>query len=287
MSDTDTSDAGSFASAVEDMDSERALDSAQESDSADGETERVDIVARLPPEMALRILGELPVEDVVRCLEVSRTWNKLARDGSIWRELCRKRWADKFNHPHELHVRVDYTNLARDLSVREIKRLLARRGITSAAKCIEKSELVELLKRTTPAESPSVRLAPKWLAAYAVAELDSKRNRITKDELCGIKWQFRFINGWPRSMSSTASFLRDNTYESPLFERALHWRFYGDHVQVEQYPPLRCIRTEEWGWILTNSYVVYYLPDSALPNPKARTDMKIPVVSEAFDADSP
>ncbi|KAL2913710.1 hypothetical protein HK105_206726 [Polyrhizophydium stewartii] len=244
-----------------------------------GTPERVDIVARLPPEMALRILGELPVEDVVRCLGVSRTWNKLARDDSIWRELCRKRWADKFNHPHELHVRVDYTNLARDLSVREIKRILARRGITSAAKCVEKGELVELLKHTTPYGSPKVRLSPKWLASYAVAELDSKRTEISVEELTSVEWRMRLAQGWPSHMSTSARFYSDGTYDAAIFDRPMRWKFNNGRPQVAEYPPHHCTRTAEWGWILRNGYAMYTLPDSELPNPATRSDRNASVLS--------
>lgn len=54
-----------------------------------------------------------------------------------------------------------------------------------------------------------------------------------------------------------SAFNTDYTYESNMFEKPLHWRFYGDTVQVDQYPPMRGLRTDSWGWVLANAHAAF------------------------------
>ncbi|KII91739.1 hypothetical protein PLICRDRAFT_51871 [Plicaturopsis crispa FD-325 SS-3] len=51
----------------------------------------MDIVAQLPPEVALHLLLFLDLPSIIACLSVSRTWRELAGDNAIWRELFRRR----------------------------------------------------------------------------------------------------------------------------------------------------------------------------------------------------
>ncbi|KAI0943609.1 hypothetical protein AcW1_002733 [Taiwanofungus camphoratus] len=53
-----------------------------------------DIVAQLPPELALHLLSFLDLAAVLACLRVSRSWHRLAQDNSIWRALFARRHAD-------------------------------------------------------------------------------------------------------------------------------------------------------------------------------------------------
>ncbi|RPD61671.1 WD40 repeat-like protein [Lentinus tigrinus ALCF2SS1-7] len=47
----------------------------------------IDIVSHLPLELALYLLSFLDLPSILACLRVSRNWNHLARDNSIWRTL--------------------------------------------------------------------------------------------------------------------------------------------------------------------------------------------------------
>ncbi|KAH9912585.1 WD40-repeat-containing domain protein [Fomitopsis serialis] len=53
-----------------------------------------DIVGLLPPEIALHLLSFLDLQAVLACLRVSRTWNRLCRDNSIWRSQFVRRQPD-------------------------------------------------------------------------------------------------------------------------------------------------------------------------------------------------
>jgi len=37
----------------------------------------------------------------------------------------------------------------------------------------------------------------------------------------------------------------------------MQWKFVGNGmIQVEEYPVLRCTRTPQWGWRLSNNYAI-------------------------------
>ncbi len=166
----------------------------------------------------------------------------------------------------ELFHRTDFSDITDQLSMKEIRRILQlRKAYTKDL--IEKSEFIQLLKKTTP--SPSLgKWSPKWKAVYISAELDSKRTLITKDELCNITWNFRFKQWPPEASSMMARFLPDYSYISDLINGQMRWRFYAGQIQVEQYPPTSskswqmftlsiASRTENWGWIIQNEHVIY------------------------------
>ncbi|CAE6377813.1 unnamed protein product [Rhizoctonia solani] len=47
----------------------------------------IDLLAMLPPELALYILSQLDMDSVVACLAVSHAWRRLASDDTVWRTL--------------------------------------------------------------------------------------------------------------------------------------------------------------------------------------------------------
>ncbi|KAH9974236.1 WD40-repeat-containing domain protein [Lactifluus volemus] len=50
-----------------------------------------DFLSRLPPEIAIYLLCFLDLSSIVACQSVSRTWNMLANDCAVWRELFYRR----------------------------------------------------------------------------------------------------------------------------------------------------------------------------------------------------
>ncbi|CCM04480.1 uncharacterized protein FIBRA_06660 [Fibroporia radiculosa] len=53
-----------------------------------------DIISHLPTEIALYVLSFLDLPAVLSCLRVSRTWNCLSQDNSVWRSLFEQRRVD-------------------------------------------------------------------------------------------------------------------------------------------------------------------------------------------------
>ncbi|KAI8899564.1 hypothetical protein BC833DRAFT_585070 [Globomyces pollinis-pini] len=186
--------------------------------------------------------------------EVCRQWNEVSNFNNLWINLCALEWKNKKFITLDLHPRVDYTDLTTTLTVKEMKKILDKRLISYKG-LLEKSEFIDLICKSTPAKIG--RWSPKWKASYIVAQIDSNRRLITKEELCGIEWNFRFKQ-WPVGQFCKARFKSDYTYVSDLFDRELHWRFYAGEIQVEQYPTTRTYRTDDWSWVIENEMVIYY-----------------------------
>jgi len=124
-----------------------------------------------------------------------------------------------------------------------------------------------------------------WKQLYHEARQDCKRTRITLEELCSIKWKFKFLDLSGYHYHQDPVFYEDHTIT--MGSRTMKWRFvertWDDMeddceddcepkkvsptqlcVQVEQYPLLTVVRTEDWGWQMTNSYVQFTSSASTL-----------------------
>ncbi|KAJ3098231.1 hypothetical protein HDU97_004183 [Phlyctochytrium planicorne] len=230
----------------------------------EGKEVRMDLISQLPDELSIKCLSfGLGPKALSRCSKVSRRWHLLATDDSLWKVQCRKRWAGKKHCPYRLHPSVDYTTLLDLLSVREMKEILTSRKVDLKG-VTEKSEIKDLVRTTTPKKAPvqtNILWPSKWKASFIVAELDSKRIELTKEELCSLNWTFKMLySDWPEDHVVKAKFNRDYSYESDMLfgDRKMSWRFYLKDVQVEQYPPLKVYRTNDWGYILTNNYAIFH-----------------------------
>jgi hypothetical protein len=156
----------------------------------------------------------------------------------------------------ELFHNGNYISNLSALSIKEIKGILVRRE-AYFKHLIERKEFVELLQKTNINGSmPPIR--GKWKCSYISAEIDSKRTLITKSELCGRKWIFRFKQWDSTHPGVMASFGDDYKYRSEIFEIEMNWRFYAGAIQVEQYPPITTFRTKNWGWGIENDFVIYH-----------------------------
>ncbi|KAJ3029358.1 UNVERIFIED_CONTAM: hypothetical protein HDU68_012424 [Siphonaria sp. JEL0065] len=225
--------------------------------------ERKDIIALLPRELSLKIVGYLRgPKTLCRCTAVSRTWNSLANDEIVWRDLCFLRWSRQKHITNQLHPRVDYSSLIATLTVKEIKAILTSRKVDFTG-LFDKSELVAKLTSSLPKNSPNqegIQWKSKWKASFIIGELDSKRTILTKDELCGFDWNFR-MKHWPEDVENiTSKFNHDYSYESDMFsgEHTMKWRFYANDVQVESYPELKISRNKDWSFTMQNTHAIFY-----------------------------
>ncbi|KAI8930157.1 hypothetical protein BC831DRAFT_110111 [Entophlyctis helioformis] len=119
-------------------------------------------------------------------------------------------------------------------------------------------QVVRLSRSQLILRALSLLLRSHWSASQPASE-----SHLCLDRQSTIDRDFRFIQGW-QDPSVSVEFRSDYSYHSPLFAKPLHWRFYGDHIQVEQYPPSRCVRTKDWGWVLTSQYSVYTMPGASI-----------------------
>ena len=116
-----------------------------------------------------------------------------------------------------------------------------------------------------PRATQLIHSGKRWKQYYAEAEADSRRLSLTMEELCGFHWAFCFqthlferlqdelpVYDYPR-------FHLDHTYTSMLFPRVMHWQFSigRNAIQIEQFPTHVISRTANWGWRMTNRYVIF------------------------------
>ncbi|TPX37597.1 hypothetical protein SmJEL517_g00654 [Synchytrium microbalum] len=207
----------------------------------------------LPWELALRVLSFIDSpRKLSQLYGVSRRWQSLCSDDILWMKLVERRWKNKLYHHLDLHIRVDYTNLMESLSVKEMKSLLKRRQV-SVAGLVEKSELADAVVKSLPQFSPTVpskNNSGKWRTSYIVAELDSKRTRITKSEVTGIEWKFRFRH-WQEGLFVKATFDdKFNLVIPDIFDNVMRYRFFDNNssIRVEQYPELHDAGENIVGW---------------------------------------
>lgn len=205
------------------------------------------MVGMLPSEMALHIFRFLhhPRELATVAL-VSKGWHSYAYQGTLWKQLCITRWADK----QYMHIE--------DIIRRERENALQRHDDASSSSSQEKRSENVLTK------SGSTWI--DWREKFRAAEVDSKREVITKEELCGVKWSFRFQHDmWTGENGHEffPQFYLDGTYvhEGMQLHQTMSWRFIdlprhssdsdpsvptknveGEEiirmVQVQQFPPL-------------------------------------------------
>ncbi|KAJ3344936.1 hypothetical protein HDU83_004589 [Entophlyctis luteolus] len=197
-----------------------------------------------------------------RCAAVSRAWNIIANDELIWKDLCLRHWTTKKNVSFQLHPLVDFSKgLLRSLSVMEIKNILAVRKMNVTG-IFDKSDLLAALVTSLPNYSPAQNLKwrSKWKASFIVAELDSKRTRLTVDEISNSDWIFRY-DVWPQDRYVSVKFNRDGTFGSTemMGSDVMNWRLCDDEgdVQIEDFPQLRVIRRPDWGYVLRNYRAVF------------------------------
>lgn len=95
----------------------------------------------------------------------------------------------------------------------------------------------------------------EWKATYYYTIRYFKRQAISKTELCGIPWVFRFKTQ-PTHHLFNCRFLADNTVVSDVHDGRLDYREVSPGVfQVEQFPYLRSSRSEDGSWRLEDPYV--------------------------------
>jgi len=230
---------------------------------------RRDFVGELPFELSLQILQYLTPAECCQYSQVSRTWQRALEDDSLWRRLCSQVWKGKLIFPSPflggddrqaavlLSPKGDYSHCAKSFTIKDIKSVLERRGVSITA-FVEKGEFVAALVSSTPPTSPRLGIAAKWKAAFAAEIIDSRRLSVTWEELVRLEWQVVFLNHrfyYGQTPRIAGTFGKDYTWTSELGTHP--WCFFSDNaVQIGEFPPLYAKRTKNtWSWHLTNDHV--------------------------------
>ena len=219
-------------------------------------------VLDLPVELLQHVFAYLDALALCRAARTCRYFRDNADAEHLWRALCARRWAGKLLVTHEVSPKANLSHpaAAAALTVGELKSILRARRVQVAGVLLEKSDLVQAVRKNYPEVVFRTPLPSKWKASYAAQELDATRRELTMDELTSFPWRMHFKHS--PTMQMVSRFTKGFRYYS--MDHNFDWRFYGqDSVQISQYPPLRMSRTpNNWGWQLENHYVILTLaPD--------------------------
>ncbi|CAE7343861.1 unnamed protein product [Symbiodinium natans] len=200
----------------------------------------------------LKVLSFFSAVDLCRVGEAHAKLKSLASDEDTWKSLCQHRWHGKqWMKPGELFRNGDYSGLR--LSVAECKSLLQRRGF-QIPHVTEKSDLLCALHETNPhvpgARRGMAMIPSKWKRCYVYAEVDSRRQHITEEEVAHFRWQLVY-HGRPSSMG-LRHFQKNGVFVSPHFGET-RWSLLhgGTWFMMQGIDPLKVSRNlDNWGWVI-------------------------------------
>ncbi|KAM0915811.1 hypothetical protein ACQ4PT_010570 [Festuca glaucescens] len=183
------------------------------------------------------VMELLDARSVARCTAVSRAWYGVAADNRLWAPKCAELMAGKAHIP-----------------------------------------------RLT-----MIRTASK-LSTYSMAIMDGKRNRITKEDLCDHAWEYCFTIAAPEywrnldpSWKHTGPPMRRYFHQDGYHSAEPHDAVWGGHeceytimtsfvgdgkirdhyVRINQWPPMKVSRKDDWSWELSNHLYRYNsIPDA-------------------------
>lgn len=160
-----------------------------------------DLFDELPLDNFENILAFFNGRDLGRLCTVSKRWNSVINQESVWRLPCKFTWQDKVYLPLKFRAMAEFgnsrearTDLKR-LGVKQLKRAIQELSVKVAPGCLEKSELFNFLR-----EQESLSLLPNEpmsKRALRLSLIDSRRVEITEDELIDQQWSFRIRGDGP------------------------------------------------------------------------------------------
>jgi len=257
------------------------------------------------------ILSYNSVVDVLGACNVNRRWNQAARTDGIWKAACNLLWKDKVGCPVLRRGKtlalfwrtMLLPHMVDRLSVKEIRDFFlemptGRSDIhEKLSNFLEKGEMRKAVNEIMPqrlgggdCDGGNEKILTQgfgdiWFGSFASSIIDSRRSKITIDELCsrqGFDMHFKvafedhnFIHtprtsdvraGMKLNFHSTCYF--DENYEfqiktvreSEIEQPGLcwKWKLEGRTVQVGSYQPLVVSRLGNWSFKLENHQIVLY-----------------------------
>ena len=194
-------------------------------------------------ELWIRSFSYLSEKDLFALGQVSRDFLIISSTDELWKPICDRRWKKKQN----------------------VKRFMRKEGeegindgrVTYCTDLMKQYDHYEaFLRNLGPSKYAhlpalnmgSVRHIPKsWKESYIMAEMDSKRPYLSKEELVYFKWKLIY-DGRP-SQNGLRQFNADGTYHSP-YMGVCNWQlerewfsFAGTSLLVER-------DANTWGWII-------------------------------------
>lgn len=208
----------------------------------------------LPSEVWIKSLSYLDTNELLHSAAlVNVSFLLWSSDDSIWYEICRRRWdgklnVDRFFVKHDLSeeraqpLNINSTN-TREESVAGISSLR-----TEMTYCFQLIQQFGSAGAVPPINMGSLMHQPSsWKESYFMAEMDSRRETISREELVLFRFQLLY-NGTPSKMG-LRQFNRDGYYDSPYMGRS-EWILHGQHLLFAGMSLLVERDEKNWGWVI-------------------------------------
>ena len=216
-----------------------------------------------------RVLPFVGPRSLLKLGLISHRWQEICDDDHLWEPLCVLLWRSK--HPLFVggsHKRFLPHNLIKltasgweSLRIKELK-WIAAKNKTNIHGLFEKASIIARLQAASQSGTlQSIRFHHKWKASFYSSLRDSKRCKISKEELCKYDWDMTFQRGG-HSVPIVCTFSEDHVFSSSSFPDNV-WRWTDPHpsgasyVQVGGYPPLLFARDKDWNWVASNIHVLF------------------------------
>jgi len=170
----------------------------------------------LQNELWIRSFSYLTESDLFSLGQVSRKFLSISSADELWKPICLRRWKKKQNVKRFMKKGPSFETDGR-------QEYIAR--IVSLTKRVRRDQLLEELPalnmRLDEYSYMAWRKNDTWKESYIMAELDSRRKTISREEILHFQWK-EIHNGRPGQM---VRFLEDETYSSPVHGE-WQWQFY-------------------------------------------------------------
>jgi hypothetical protein len=209
----------------------------------------------IPNEIWIKSFAYLGCNDLTHSVAlVNRRFLDLSSDDSIWSQICERRWEGKLN------VRRFFTVTdTSSLEQRFQRTAISEREEDSSNQTSFRTAMTYCYELIKQFGHPHGNVLPplnmgylinrpmSWKESYWMAELDSLRETIAREELVHFKFQLIY-NGQP-SQTGLRHFNADGYYDSPYMGRS-EWILHGRHLLFAGMSLLIERDNTNWGWII-------------------------------------
>ncbi|KAL3826240.1 hypothetical protein ACHAXA_006268 [Cyclostephanos tholiformis] len=196
----------------------------------------------LPNELWIRAFSYLDQRDLFALGNVSRNLLSASSADSLWEVACRRRWRGKHNVARFARKAKDGRTGG---GVRDEEN---DRGTGRCSGALRRLLLDDPTRMPPLNVDGSVMHDPRsWKESYILAEIDSRRRFMSREELVSFRWQLIY-DGSPSKMG-LRKFNEDGTYWSPYMGLCT-WILHGQRL-IFAGLSLSVERDENtWGWII-------------------------------------
>ena len=238
-------------------------------------------LAALPNELWIKSFSFLNQKDLSSLARLSRNFYEMSSSDSLWEAQCQRRWKGKQNTNRFIYEKVEDpiqyelygTNTDTLFCCAKSILCFSPTVINQRENCFADPPRIKLYLNLPainmslpPSQGGSTRTnyyvmhqPTSFKEAFILAEIDSRRVIMAKEELVHFNWQLIY-DGSPSQMG-LRKFNADGTYWSPYMGMC-EWALREDHIMFAGMQ-LSVERADNWGWVIgKGTRTVYHSIDT-------------------------